>query len=244
MCSIINSFFVIILSVTSILIKLGIAPFHLWILSIGAKLNLFLLLWLLIPQKLIPLSLLFNINYHRNLLLLAALIISTLHSLTQTKIKKIIIISSVFSINWIYIRIRIESNIWLIYFLTYSLISFNVIIILSNDLSITQLRGFSYTSIINQKLIVLIILFISGIPPSPIFFLKIRIVYYLSSSRWVIMLSIMLCSMIMIYIYINSLIFSSLISNKSYFIYLPSKVSSKELLIFFIYLFIGINLIV
>lgn len=211
-----NSKLLIIATLISILIKLGIAPFHLWIISMGAKVNYLLLLWLLIPQKIIPLSILSNLSYISNLIIGLSLIFRTLHSLTQTKIKKIIIISSVFSINWIYLTINIRNNMWLLYFITYSLISLSVILLLSNDLSSILISGFINKTLINQKLMVILLLIISGIPPRPIFFLKIRIVYYLSKTRWALLLLIMICSILIIYIYINSLLYSRLISNKSY----------------------------
>lgn len=211
-----NSKLLVIATLISILIKLGIAPFHLWIISMGAKVNYLLLLWLLIPQKIIPLSILSNLSYISNLIIGLSLIFRTLHSLTQTKIKKIIIISSVFSINWIYLTINIRNNMWLLYFITYSLISLSVILLLSNDLSSILISGFINKTLINQKLMVILLLIISGIPPRPIFFLKIRIVYYLSKTRWALLLLIMICSILIIYIYINSLLYSRLISNKSY----------------------------
>ena len=206
------------ITIISILVKLAIAPFHLWILSIGTKMNYFLLIWLLIPQKIIPLSIMSNIHFFRNLLLMLRLIFRTIHSLTQTKIKKIIIISSVFSINWLYFRMNVRANIWLMYFLVYSIGSMSVIMVLSKDLFSNIVVGFLNKTIINQKLIVFLLLLLSGIPPSPIFFIKIRIIYLASSVRWFISLALILCSMLMIYIYLNSLLYSSLLSNKSYFV--------------------------
>jgi len=226
---------IFIITILSILIKLAIAPFHLWIVSIGAKVGYFVILWLLIPQKLIPLSILSNINYFRSSLLLSRLFFRTLHSLTQTKIKKIIIMSSVFSINWIYLRIMLTHNVWIIYFITYSIISFSVIIILSDDLSNNLITGFINKTLINQKLITIILLFISGIPPRPIFFIKILIIYRSSRRRWVVLLTIILCSILIIYIYLNSLLYSSLISNKSYFISFAESSNKSIISIIFIF---------
>merc|ERR1711976_820979 len=96
--------------------------------------------------------------------------------------------------------------------------SMSVIMVLSKDLFSNIVVGFLNKTLINQKLIVFLLLLLSGIPPSPIFFIKIRIIYLASSVRCFISLALILCSMLMIYIYLNSLLYSSLLSNKSYFV--------------------------
>lgn len=81
--------------------KLGIAPSHTWFIRILSVLEWGSFMWMSIPQKVIPLfimSVVVEISWFVQIIF-ASVLISTTHSMSQLKIKKVLAASSVFSLN-------------------------------------------------------------------------------------------------------------------------------------------------
>lgn len=164
-------------SLLILIIKLGIAPFHLWFISIIDKISLLDLIWVSIVQKIIPLRFILLLKANESFLLGLGLrfLISSLHIFLQRKLKKIIGASSVYSVCWVLIRrITCEALRWF-FFLIYRIfqicvLSFRRIRILSPLKSSLTQNSWSYICLL------LLVLRISGFPPSPLFFIKLGVI--------------------------------------------------------------------
>ena len=92
-----------VLGTTIIMIKLGIAPFHLWFISLINKVRIVNLIWLTVIQKIIPLRLIVVIKGSGRLitLLISSFFLSVVHMVVQTKLTTMVGASSVYSISWV-----------------------------------------------------------------------------------------------------------------------------------------------
>ena len=102
------------------MIKLGIAPFHLWFISLMRKISIMRLVWVRVVQKIIPLRFIIVIKGASGLvtLLVIRFLLSVMHIIVQTKLTIIVGSSSVYSLSWVVISlISSESLMW--HFLSY-----------------------------------------------------------------------------------------------------------------------------
>ena len=102
------------------MIKLGIAPFHLWFISLMRKISIMRLVWVRVVQKIIPLRFIIIIKGASGLvtLLVIRFLLSVLHIIVQTKLTIMVGSSSVYSLSWVVISlISSESLMW--HFLSY-----------------------------------------------------------------------------------------------------------------------------
>ena len=88
-----------IFGIVIIIIKLGIAPFHLWFIRLIKKITLLNLVWVSVLQKIIPLRFLVVIKGNRVLIiiLILSLLISVIYIVIQTKLINMVAASSVYS---------------------------------------------------------------------------------------------------------------------------------------------------
>nr|YP_009654888.1 NADH dehydrogenase subunit 2 [Eocanthecona thomsoni]QCI09865.1 NADH dehydrogenase subunit 2 [Eocanthecona thomsoni] len=104
----------------SIMIKLGAAPFHMWIPNIITKMEWnkcgIMLTW----QKIAPLFMISNMNnYNINLMIIMSVMVGALGGLNQTSLRKMMAYSSINHIGWM-LAINKSMNLWIIYLITYS----------------------------------------------------------------------------------------------------------------------------
>lgn len=189
----------------ALLAKLGAAPFHYWYLSILPKLA-WRHIWVIsIWQKLLPLILLATIN--PGFLTLIGLVNASLASLSilrAKKLKRLLSLSSVFNLGWAIIRINYTSHLWLLYMLIYGLSLIPLIFFFKNTTSIKP--GLNY---VNYRLFFISFIIIGGIPPFPIFFIKVTVIAAVSASLHLVGLALILLALFTLYAYL-SVIFISL----------------------------------
>ena len=188
---------------SAILLKLGSAPFQFWYLKLIQKIS-WKNIWLLsVWQKFIPLILL-KFSSSVILILFGAINVLTrrLSSVKQKKIKKILGLSSLFSLGWV-ISVIALSEIWLWFILGYGLVLINLILSLINTqlLSVENLES-SLRNPINLLVFFLNLLIVRGIPPFIVFYLKILILSLLIEFSFFIVLIYLIISVFIIYIYL------------------------------------------
>lgn len=163
-----------LLIIIPLLIKLRLIPFHLWLPSIIEGLNWFSCLLIMTWQKITPLIIISYLNLDKNIIFLIVLIsINSIFGLNQNSIRKILAISSINNSTWILFAILINENLWINYFLIYSILNFLIIKILKNyNINyINQLKFFNLNFFF--KLNILILIFsIMGLPPIIGFLIK------------------------------------------------------------------------
>nr|YP_009654706.1 NADH dehydrogenase subunit 2 [Brachymna tenuis]QCI09261.1 NADH dehydrogenase subunit 2 [Brachymna tenuis] len=111
----------------SIMIKLGAAPFHMWLPKImsnmGWKNCMILMTW----QKIAPLLLLSNINNNMiiNVSIIWSIMIGGLGGINQTSLRKMMGYSSINHLGWL-LAINKSMNLWMIYMMIYSMMIMSI----------------------------------------------------------------------------------------------------------------------
>nr|AXS65851.1 NADH dehydrogenase subunit 2 [Cucujoidea sp. 16 KM-2017] len=152
------------------LMKMGAAPFHFWFPEIMEGLDWNMSLIMLTWQKIAPMIILLN-NLNINLFILTIIILSTMISgvqgLNQISMRKILAYSSINHIGWMLSSMLFSSTIWIMYFLVYSIISINLVLIFKS-LNIFFLKQL-FNSLNHLKLLKFIFMLnflsLGGLPP-------------------------------------------------------------------------------
>nr|AND96616.1 NADH deshydrogenase subunit 2 [Euoniticellus intermedius] len=151
--------------------KMGAAPFHFWFPEIIEGLSWMNSLIMLTWQKIAPLILITYPNFTSFKFMIMIMIMSTLISgimgMNQTNLRKLLAYSSINHLGWMLSSMLFFEMIWLFYFLTYSIITANIILILNsfNIFNMNQL----FSSINKYPLIkfffMLNFMSLGGLPP-------------------------------------------------------------------------------
>lgn len=186
-----------------LLIKLGGAPFQFWYLKLIQKLSWFNIWLISVWQKLIPLLIIKLLRLDFLLVFgLLRVILGRINNLNQKKIKKILGLSSIFSLGWILLSI-IERKLWIIFIMGYGLI----LLILLNRIKRLHCYNIDYLENLNFSVLFYLLFFsglliIRGIPPFIIFYIKILILLSLIKFRFIVVLILLIFRVLIIYIYL------------------------------------------
>nr|ALO77077.1 NADH deshydrogenase subunit 2 [Hybosorus sp. HYB02] len=162
---------------TSLLIKMGAAPFHFWFPEVMEGLSwensTIMLTW----QKIAPMVLIMYSNktpFYLMFSIILSSIISGIMGVNQISLRKILAYSSINHIGWMLAAILFLESIWFFYFIIYTLITVSIILIFKtlNVFLLTQL----FSSTLNNptiKMSFMINFFsLGGLPPFLGFFPK------------------------------------------------------------------------
>lgn len=190
-----NEYFSLLTSST-ILIKIGRAPFHFWFPSVTEGLNWNSIILLITWQKIAPLVIFsYCINfYYLIIIVFFAIIFGRLGGLNQTSLRKLVAFSSINHLGWIIISIINNETLWIIYFLFYCFLSFNLIFIFNNlkILNINQTFYLKNFNLILKLSIFIVLLSLGGLPPFLGFFPKWLIIETLTSQKIMLILTFIL----------------------------------------------------
>nr|YP_011017098.1 NADH dehydrogenase subunit 2 [Teliphasa nubilosa]WQB62456.1 NADH dehydrogenase subunit 2 [Teliphasa nubilosa] len=201
---------------SSLLMKMGSAPFHFWFPNVVEGLswmnNFILMTW----QKITPMILLsyyFNMNFIILIIIFNA-IIGAIGGFNQVSLRKLMAFSSINNLSWMIMAMMISENLWMFYFLMYAyLISMMCFLFFMMNLYyINQL----YNSNMKYSIkIFFLINFLSlgGLPPFIGFFPKwIIINFMLLNKLFFICFTLIMMSLILLFFYIR-IIYSSFMFN-------------------------------
>nr|AYQ18994.1 NADH dehydrogenase subunit 2 [Ptilodactylidae sp. 3 ACP-2013] len=201
---------------TSLLTKMGAAPFHFWFPEIVEGLNWMNCLMLMTWQKLAPMAIMsYNIkpSLFMSIIIITSMIVSGIMGISQTSMRKILAYSSINHIAWMIGSIMLNLAIWLLYFIIYMIISISIIFML-NSLQIYSISQL-ITSMINDPtikiLFILNFLSLGGLPPFLGFMPKWMTIQALINNQLIHLTFVMIMlTLITLYFY-SRLTFSSLI---------------------------------
>nr|WFP43292.1 NADH dehydrogenase subunit 2 [Chloracris brunneri] len=117
---------------SSLLLKMGSAPFHSWFPGTMEGMTWMNCLILMTWQKIAPLMLisyLIEFNIFMIMVIISSVSAGSFGGLNQTSLRKLMAYSSINHIGWMLSSMLVGENLWLIYFLIYSLISISVVLI-------------------------------------------------------------------------------------------------------------------
>lgn len=194
--------FVLRFRVLAIVFKLGLPPFHSWLLRIIFNINYFELYLLFTLQKVIPLIILFQLGFGLNALLLVVIrglsyLILSMNS--NCSVHYILFLSSVGNGGFM-LRSLIGGN-WLLFLIGYSLMLITIIIILG-QLKLMKLRDLSFSTITVIGLLALQFFNLGGVPPMLGFVVKLMVLKSLTVVRLVLVLILLLSSFLVLYVYV------------------------------------------
>nr|YP_010835873.1 NADH dehydrogenase subunit 2 [Onukindia connexa]WGC89392.1 NADH dehydrogenase subunit 2 [Onukindia connexa] len=188
----------------SLMIKLGVAPFHMWVLSVVEGLNYVCLFILLFFMKLVPLYILSLMNFSLLILSMLTMIVGSISGMVQNSIRKLLALSSVYNLGLV-ISCIYEISIWLIYFFVYGLILISLLMLTSkiNSNYLNQIIMFEFD--LSKKLLFwLVMLSMGGLPPFLGFFNKIIVIEFLiSNGLFMNALILIFTALMVIYFYIR-----------------------------------------
>nr|QUB07176.1 NADH dehydrogenase subunit 2 [Spilopyra sumptuosa] len=235
---------------SSLLIKMGAAPFHFWFPEVIEGLNWMNCLIILTWQKVAPLTILLNF-FKSSMFFISVIIFSALIGgilgFNQISMRKILAYSSINHMAWMISSMFSFNYIWFIYFTIYSMISINIILILNKFLiyKINQIPSIS-----KKKLMfffyMLNFLSLGGLPPFLGFFPKWLVIHFLNINNQMILgIILIICTLLTIYFYLRltffGLTFFYSMTNKNFidipFIFIWSNFLSLSGLIFSTFLF-------
>nr|AXS65571.1 NADH dehydrogenase subunit 2 [Cleroidea sp. 4 KM-2017] len=154
---------------TSLLTKMGAAPFHFWFPEVMEGLSWMNCFIMLTWQKIAPMVLLMY-NSNMTMFIVMAIILSMMVSgilgFNQISLRKIMAYSSINHIGWMLAALLYSQPVWMIYFIVYTIISINIIAIL-NSFKIFFLKQFILLNLSPMLKTMFILNFFSlgGLPP-------------------------------------------------------------------------------
>nr|AML25587.1 NADH dehydrogenase subunit 2 [Erotylidae sp. BMNH 1274392] len=226
------------------LIKMGAAPFHFWFPEIIEGLNWTNCLLLLTWQKIAPMTVfMYNLkmSFFITCIIILSSVISGLMGLNQISLRKIMAYSSINHIGWMLASMLNLNLTWMVYFLCYSIISINIILItkMLNIFYIEQtINSFKKKS--TKLFFMFNFLSLGGLPPFLGFFPKWIVANNLIDNNFFLISTIMIVlSLIPLYFYLR-ITFSSvmiktvksfnLVQTNNFFIYMTNMISLSGLI--------------
>nr|UTD45364.1 NADH dehydrogenase subunit 2 [Wallacea dactyliferae] len=203
----INSFNLLLLE-SSLLMKLGMAPFHSWFPEVSQGIDWMSCLILFTWQKIAPMTLLSLISKFSNIIILTLIIssiVSGIGGINQNSIRKILAYSSINHMTWMLMSMQSKLMIWFNYWTIYTMMNIFIVKLLekSQILYLTQINQ------MNMKLMLKLLLFLNlismgGIPPMIGFLPKWLVISWLMNSEsFLIPFIIIIFTLIPIFFYLQ-----------------------------------------
>ena len=188
----------------ALVLKLGAPPFQFWYLKIIQKLSWGLIWVLSIWQKLIPLILISIRNMGTLLIIIGGLRarFGRFGRVKQKKIKKVLGLSSIFSLGWVIISIVERKDIWLKFIIGYGGALICLILLLRQQNFSASRRTYQLLKPLILLILFLGLLIVRGVPPFIGFFLKVIVLEILMLSNLFLSLSLLLLRLLLIYTYL------------------------------------------
>nr|YP_009373267.1 NADH dehydrogenase subunit 2 [Graphium leechi]AOW43547.1 NADH dehydrogenase subunit 2 [Graphium leechi] len=208
--------FISIMINSSMLMKMGSAPFHFWFPNIIEGLSWFNCFIIMTWQKISPMILLsyyFNNNFLMIIVILNV-IIGVIGGFNQTSIRKLMSFSSINNLGWMITALMISENLWFMYLFLYSFL-ISIMCFFFNMLNIYFINQLFIINMNFKIKFYFLINFLSlgGLPPFLGFFPKWIIINFLINNNMnLISFVFIMMSLIMLFIYIR-IIYSSVIFN-------------------------------
>nr|QGZ10089.1 NADH dehydrogenase subunit 2 [Phalantus geniculatus] len=239
-----------IMLLSSIMIKLGVPPFHFWFPEIVKKMewtnSLILMTW----QKVAPLTilsyLLINSPYTPMLIMLSV-IVGAMGGLNQTSIHKIMAFSSINHMGWMIACMKLNNSLWMGYLAIYSLILIMMVYIFQkHSISYINQLYLCSSSMSEKSLIIILFMSLGGLPPFLGFLpkwmvIQVMVVY----NTYPTLIIMVLSSLITLFYYLRMINSNLLIYSSSWKwnMQANNQVMSNKLSIFLILLNMSLPLI-
>nr|YP_010531294.1 NADH dehydrogenase subunit 2 [Mileewa sharpa]UXX17553.1 NADH dehydrogenase subunit 2 [Mileewa sharpa] len=198
----------------SLMLKMGVAPLHVWVLSIIEGLSYELMLILFTFIKIPSIMLISYLNYNLNMYILMTLIIGSLFGLNQNSFRKLLAYSSIFNMGFILSSLEFNS-VWFLYLMIY-LITLFILVKMINLMKINYLNQLMINSF-NIKLKISLwisLLSMGGMPPMLGFVSKLMLIeFVMMKLNLIVLLTMIMTSLLVMFYYIRTIYTSFLINS-------------------------------
>nr|ARW70287.1 NADH dehydrogenase subunit 2 [Kaburagia rhusicola ensigallis]ARW70326.1 NADH dehydrogenase subunit 2 [Kaburagia rhusicola rhusicola] len=189
-----------------LLMKLSLMPFHLWMPSMIEGLNWMSCFLLMTWQKITPMIMISYLNLNKSMIFIITLLsLNNLFGMNQNSIRKILAMSSINNSSWMLIAITMNENLWMNYFLIYSMLNMLMIYILwmYKINYINQLKFFNFNFFFKLNMLMLIFS-IMGLPPMLGFLMKWMLIKTLIYNKMIMILIMLITTAILnLYFYLK-----------------------------------------
>nr|WAM61611.1 NADH dehydrogenase subunit 2 [Seriana sp. 'barna'] len=188
----------------AILIKAGIAPFHLWLLTVIEGLYLMPMILIFTISKVAPLMILSMMKMSLTLIISLTLLTGAILGLNQTSIRKMIAYSSIFNIGLMLMSVK-SNFIWCYYLLVYSILLITLLFSFykMNMFYVNQIIS-SEGSIHNKTIMWMTLLSMGGMPPLLGFSIKLIVIEFsLNNFMMINLVLIILLSLLVMFFYLR-----------------------------------------
>lgn len=195
--------------VSTLLLKMGAAPFHFWFPGVIEGLSWLNGLILITWQKIGPLvltSYVFTNGIIRSLIIIISSLVGALGGFNQTSLRKIIAYSSINHLGWILAATLLGESYWLVYFCFYVFLRFAIILLFNSyQLShINQIFGLPVANPVLKLALFCNLLSLGGLPPFLGFLPKWTIIQGMVREGYFFLITlIVLITLITLYFYIR-----------------------------------------
>nr|BBB16300.1 NADH dehydrogenase subunit 2 [Pagurus sp. D20M] len=202
----------VIMIISSLLLKLGAAPFHFWFPQIMEGMSWPQLIILMTIQKIAPLSLIMMMVYYQqayNLIIMSIMLsamIGSIMGINQTSLRKIMAFSSINHIAWMLAATILSEMMTFMYFLFYCFISSSVALIfhMKQAFYINHLIDKEKSSNLYNLPVFAALFSLGGLPPFTGFIPKWMIIQELNNYNMIMLFIILLsCALITLYFYLR-----------------------------------------
>nr|YP_010373210.1 NADH dehydrogenase subunit 2 [Dicerca corrugata]UPI13484.1 NADH dehydrogenase subunit 2 [Dicerca corrugata] len=239
MNNVINDPTLIMIMNSTLLTKMGAAPFHFWFPEVMEGLSWLNSLTLLTWQKIAPMVLLMynaKLITFLSIIIIFCMMVSGVIGLNQTSLRKILAYSSINHIGWMIASMIFIQSIWTYYFSIYALINANIILVFKyfNTFYIKQL--FTLMSYNNTLKLFFMLNFFSlgGLPPFLGFLPKwLTIQNMVQNNQLTLSFIMIVMTLITLYFYMR-LTFSSILLNTTQMTtdFMQLKTLNTQILVF------------
>nr|YP_009485669.1 NADH dehydrogenase subunit 2 [Saldula burmanica]AVZ00805.1 NADH dehydrogenase subunit 2 [Saldula burmanica] len=199
---------VITMMMISLLIKMGMSPFHMWVPEIMEKMSWMNCLLLMTWQKTAPMIVMSNFLSF-NLMIMVPIVMSTMMGaiggLNQTSVRKIMAYSSISHSGWMIACMNYEHKMWMMYFIVYSMMT-TMITMLFNNNSIFYLNQMQMhnSTMFNKINYTIMMMSMGGMPPFMGFMPKWMVIQtMISSSLYLPIMLMMMFSLMTLFYYMR-----------------------------------------
>nr|YP_010895210.1 NADH dehydrogenase subunit 2 [Ornidia obesa]WJW73749.1 NADH dehydrogenase subunit 2 [Ornidia obesa] len=203
-----NNNYMSMMMMSALLMKTGAAPFHFWFPNVMEGLNWMNSLILMTWQKIAPLMLIsyLSIKFMLMISIILSTMIGSLGGLNQTSLRKLMTFSSINHLGWMMLSMYSNESLWITYFLFYSFMSINLILLFHN-FNLFHINQLFMLFFFNKSLkftLFLNLLSLGGLPPFLGFIPKWMTIQYLSINNQLFMLTLMIMmTMLTLYFYLR-----------------------------------------
>nr|YP_010277759.1 NADH dehydrogenase subunit 2 [Cylindromyia intermedia]UHY94300.1 NADH dehydrogenase subunit 2 [Cylindromyia intermedia] len=204
----INNYMMEMTIFSSLILKMGAAPFHFWFPNVMEGLSWMNALILMVWQKIAPLMLLSYIMFKSLIIvtIFMSTLIGALGGLNQTSLRKLMAYSSINHLGWMLLALYDSNNMVIMYFLIYSFLNL-MLVSMFNMFKISyinQLNSLMFHSKMMKFFLFLNLLSLGGLPPFLGFLPKWMVIQYLTMNKQMLLLLFMtLMTLITLFFYLR-----------------------------------------